>query len=103
MRLFYQILFFKTVKSKVIITLLEAVRLSLLISQRLLYNSSKSIKENSVDRVCIVMVIIKHVSVHRVCHWAIIFLRETIAKKQDPSNNINLDDFWDRFGREKTI
>ena len=38
--------FFETVKSKVIISLFETVRLSVSISQRNLYNSLKSIKEN---------------------------------------------------------
>ena len=38
--------FFETVKSKVIISLFETVRLSVSISPRNLYNSLKSIKEN---------------------------------------------------------
>ena len=43
--------FFETVKSKVIISLFETVRLSVLISPRNLYNSLKSIKEkNSLPR-----------------------------------------------------
>ena len=41
-RIFY---FFETVKSKVIISLFETVRLSVSISPRNLYNSLKSIKE----------------------------------------------------------
>ena len=40
--------FFETVKSKVIISLFETVRLSVSISPRNLYNSLKSIKEKSV-------------------------------------------------------
>ena len=40
-----KILFFETVKSKVIISLFETVRLSVSISPRNLYNSLKSIKE----------------------------------------------------------
>ena len=44
-----KILFFETVKSKVIISLFETVRLSVSISPRNLYNSLKSIKE----KVCI--------------------------------------------------
>ena len=42
--------FFETVKSKVIISLFETVRLSVSISPRNLYNSLKSIKENVVLR-----------------------------------------------------
>ena len=38
--------FFETVKSKVIISLFETVRLSVLISRRNLHNSLKSIKED---------------------------------------------------------
>ena len=45
MKLFTKILFFETVKSKVIISLFETVRLSVSISPRNLYNSLKSIKE----------------------------------------------------------
>ena len=41
--------FFETVKSKVIISLFETVRLSVSISPRNLYNPLKSIKENIVD------------------------------------------------------
>ena len=41
-----KILFFERVKSKVIISLFETVRLSVSISPRNLYNSLKSIKEN---------------------------------------------------------
>ena len=44
--IFTKILFFETVKSKVIISLFETVRLSVSISPRNLYNSLKSIKEN---------------------------------------------------------
>ena len=40
--------FFETVKSKVIISLFETVRLSVSISPRNLYNSLKSIKETGV-------------------------------------------------------
>ena len=40
-----KILFFETVKSKVIISLFETVRLSVSVSPRNLYNSLKSIKE----------------------------------------------------------
>ena len=43
---FKKILFFETVKSKVIISLFETVRLSLSISLRNLYNSLKNIKKN---------------------------------------------------------
>ena len=39
-------LFYETVKSKVIISLFETVRLSVLISSTNFYNSLKSIKEN---------------------------------------------------------
>ena len=46
MRLFHEISIFQTVKSsKVIISLFETVRLSVLISQRNLYNSFKSLKD----------------------------------------------------------
>ena len=41
-----KLLFFQTVKSKVIISLFETVRLSVVISLRNLYNSFNSIKEN---------------------------------------------------------
>ena len=41
--------FFETVKSKVIISLFETMRLSVSISPRNLYNSLKSIKENLFD------------------------------------------------------
>ena len=40
-----KLLFFQTVKSKVIISLFETVRLSVSISLRNLYNSSNSIKD----------------------------------------------------------
>ena len=40
--------FFETVKSKVIISMFETVRLSVSISPRNLYNSLKSIKEKSI-------------------------------------------------------
>ena len=46
MKLFHENPIFETVKSKVIISLFETVRLSLSISPRNLYNSLKSIKEN---------------------------------------------------------
>ena len=42
--------FFETVKSKVIISLFETVRLSVSISPGNLYNSLKSIKENIIPR-----------------------------------------------------
>ena len=44
--------FFETVKSKVIISLFETVRLSVSISPRNLYNPLKSIKENTIQPVC---------------------------------------------------
>ena len=45
--------FFKTVKSKVIISLFETVKLSVSISPRNLYNSLKNIMEMvSIDSVC---------------------------------------------------
>ena len=43
-----KILFFETVKSKVIISLFETMRLSVSTSPRNLYNSLKSIQESSV-------------------------------------------------------
>ena len=46
MRLLHKITSFQTVKSKMIISLFETVRLSVSISLRNLYNSLKSIKEN---------------------------------------------------------
>ena len=45
MRLLHEIAIFQTVKSKVIISLFETVRLSVWISLRNLYNSLNSIKE----------------------------------------------------------
>ena len=45
MKLFHENPIFETVKSKVIISLFETVRLSVSISPRNLYNSLKSIKE----------------------------------------------------------
>ena len=45
MRLLHEIAIFPTVKSKVIISLFETVRLSVLILLRNLYNSLNSIKE----------------------------------------------------------
>ena len=45
MRLLHEIAIFQTVKSKVIISLFETVRLSVSISLRNLYNSLNSIKE----------------------------------------------------------
>ena len=45
MRLLHEIAIFQTVKSKVIISLVETVRLSVSISLRNLYNSLNSIKE----------------------------------------------------------
>ena len=46
MRLLYEIAIFQTVKSRVIISLFETVRLSVSISLRNLYNSLNSIKES---------------------------------------------------------
>ena len=46
MRLLHEIAIFQTVKSKVIISLFETVRLSVSISLRNLYNSLNSIKES---------------------------------------------------------
>ena len=46
MKLFHENPIFETVKSKVIISLFETVRLSVSISPRNLYNSLKSIKES---------------------------------------------------------
>ena len=46
MRLLHEITSFQTVKSKMIISLFETVRLSVSIAMRNLYNSLKSIKEN---------------------------------------------------------
>ena len=48
MELFHEILFFETVKLKVIISLFETVRLSVSFSPRNLYNSLKSIKEKPI-------------------------------------------------------
>ena len=48
MRLLHEIAIFQTVKSKVIISLFETVRLSVSISLRNLYNSLNSIKEKRV-------------------------------------------------------
>ena len=45
MRLLHEIAIFQTVKSEVLISLFETVRLSVSISPRNLYNSLKSIKE----------------------------------------------------------
>ena len=47
MRLLHEIAIFQTVKSKVIISLFETVRLSVSISLRNLYNSMNSVKEKS--------------------------------------------------------
>ena len=47
MRLLHEIAIFQTVKSKVIISLFETVRLSVSISLRNLYDSFNSIKENT--------------------------------------------------------
>ena len=47
MKLFHENPIFETVKSKVIISLFETVRLSVSISPRNLYNSLKSIKKNN--------------------------------------------------------
>ena len=47
MRLFHEIAIFQTVKSQVIISLFETVRLSVSISPRNLYNSLNSIKEKN--------------------------------------------------------
>ena len=46
MRLIHEIAIFQTVKSKVIISQFETVRLSVSISLRNLYNSLNSIKDN---------------------------------------------------------
>ena len=53
MRLLHEIAIFQTVKSKVIISLFETVRLSVSISLRNLYNSLNSIKENTVSKQCL--------------------------------------------------
>ena len=45
-----KLLFFQTVKSKVIISLFETVRLSVSISLRVLYNSLNSIKKGNLTR-----------------------------------------------------
>ena len=47
MRLLHEFVIFQTVKSKVIISLFETVRLSVSISPRNLYNSLNSIKEKT--------------------------------------------------------
>ena len=47
MRLFHEIVIFQTVKSQVIISLFEKVRLSVSISPRNLYNSLNNIKEKN--------------------------------------------------------
>ena len=52
MRLLHEIAIFQTVKSKVIISLFETVRLSVSISLRNLYNSLNSIKESGL-RICL--------------------------------------------------
>ena len=52
MRLFHKITIFQTVKSKVIISLFETVRLSVSKSLRNLYNSLNSIKEDSAFDSC---------------------------------------------------
>ena len=51
MRLLHEIAIFQTVKSKVIISLFETVRLSVSISLRNLYNSLNSIKEITIKAV----------------------------------------------------
>ena len=48
MRLLHEIAIFQTVKSKVIMSLFETVRLSVSISLRNLYNSLNSIKERAI-------------------------------------------------------
>ena len=48
MRILHEIAIFKTVKSKVIISLFETVRLSVSISLRNLYKSLNSMKENPI-------------------------------------------------------
>ena len=48
MRLLHEIAIFRTVKSKVIISLFETVRLSISISLRNLYNSLNIIKETKI-------------------------------------------------------
>ena len=48
MRLLHEIAIFQTVKSKLIISLFETVRLSVSISLRNLYNSLNSIKETGI-------------------------------------------------------
>ena len=50
-----KLLFFQTVKSKVIISLFETVRLSVSISLRNLYNSSNSIKETIVTTLVLLL------------------------------------------------
>ena len=67
MRLVHEIAIFQTVKSKVIISLFETVRLSVSISLRNLYNSLNSIKNQHVKSVIYVLKLLSN------CHIAVIF------------------------------
>ena len=67
MRLLHEIAIFQTVKSKMIISLFETVRLSVSISLRNLYNSLNSIK--------VIYEYIVHVHVYR---WQLTFQAEVI-------------------------
>ena len=64
MRLLHEITIFQTVKSKVIISLYETVRLSVSISLRNLYNSMNSIKEKTF------LVLINKFEYHDTCSLA---------------------------------
>ena len=72
MRLLHEIAIFQTVKSKVIISLFETVRLSVSISLRNLYNSLNSIKEWWIrDEATTKQRLLKHVDIWEVnqLHW----------------------------------
>ena len=75
MRLLHEIAIFQTVKSKLIISLFETVRLSVSISLRNLYDSLNSIKEivylHAVSPSCIIIIIIIIIIIDIICFSAI--------------------------------
>ena len=80
MELFHENPVFETVKSKVIISLFETVRLSISISPRNLYNSLKSIKE----------IILNLLTKYEPLHWTV---AEMPVRNRADSQIIEVENF----------
>ena len=123
MKLFHENPIFETVKSKVIISLFETVRLSVSISPRNLYNPLKSIKEIIIENFLNLFSIWKFFlsnweKIRVFCIWtgahnwplrntekipAIIRVLPFLSNPKDLDLSYQMDlDFLDCFGRKKT-